>query len=343
MAEIKSLILRITERCNLRCAYCYAADSGCTSADMTPELALRAVELCCPEGRSLRIQFTGGEPLLNIQVIESVHAYGKATGRHLRLAVQTNGTLLSQENCRRLAAMQCAVGVSLDGLAEANRLRCFPDGTASFSAAVQGIRNLGQMGMRCNLTTVVTRVNARALGQLPDIALWLGNVSGVGLDLFRPLGRGKTHSLAPSEADLTQGLQALIQKAKEIQSAGISFRLRELERLKQRAACGGCGNLYCYAQTEQSLCVDAGGNCWPCSSLAGNPGFCLGNLRDGLPQQPRTQSGLEPTTRCTGCPAFPTCGGGCPAGRTVNAGQPDPLTCLTHSVLSAELGGIQER
>ena len=336
MKEIKSLILRITERCNLKCAYCYAADSGCSLVDMSADTAIRAVELCCPKGGSLRIQFTGGEPLLNMEAMEAVHAFGRATNRRLSLAVQTNGTLLTKENCRKLAAMNCAVGVSLDGMQSTNRLRRFPDDTPCFDAVVQGIRNLGDCGKRCNLTTVVTSTNAKDLGKLPDLALWLGNVSGVGLDLFRPLGRGSAQNLTPTEADLHNGLAELIRKTKEIQSVGIPLRLRELERIKKRIACNGRGDIYCYAQTEQSLCVDAAGNCWPCSSLAGKNGYLLGNIRSGLPEMFCVTALLKPTDTCKKCSAFAYCAGGCPAGRTALGGEPDPMTCVMNRILLEE-------
>lgn len=336
MNEIKSLILRITEHCNLKCAYCYAADSGCSLQDMSADTAIRAVELCCPEGGNLRIQFTGGEPLLNMDVLDAVYAFGRATNRRLSLAVQTNGTMLTKENCRRLAVMNCAVGVSLDGMQSANALRYFPDGTPCFDAVVQGIRNLGEAGKRCNLTTVVTSTNAKDLGKLPDLALWLGNVSGVGLDLFRPLGRGSAQNLTPSEADLRYGLTELIRKTKEIQAAGIPFRLRELERLKKRIACNGCSDIYCYAQTEHSLCVDAAGNCWPCSSLTGTNGYLLGNIRDGLPEMSCPAVSLKPTDACKKCRSFSYCAGGCPAGRTALGGEPDPMTCVMNRILLEE-------
>lgn len=338
MAEISSLILRVTETCNLGCTYCYASRGQ--QGHMTEELALRTVALCCPPGGSLRIQFTGGEPLLNLELLEAVYAFGRATGRRLRLAVQTNGTLLTAGACRRLAAIDCAVGVSLDGLPPANGCRVFPDGTPAFDAAVQGIRALGQAGLRCNLTTVVTRANARELGQLPDLALWLGNVSGVGLDLFRPLGRGSGQALLPSEEDLTLGLRELTQKAIALRRAGIPFRLRELERLKKRAAWGGCG-LYCYAQTEQSLCVDRDGLCWPCSSLAGDPACCLGQLGDMLPALPRSQLALDAPESCRSCGSFDLCGGGCPAGRSASDPVRDRLTCVMHHVLLREAEGAQ--
>ena len=337
MEEIKSLILRITERCNLSCDYCYAACSGCKVRDMSAETAIRAVELCCPEGGQLRVQFTGGEPLLNMGVIEAVFAFGKATNRRLILAVQTNGTLLTENHCRRFAATKCAVGVSLDGMGDANVLRHFPDGTPAWESTVDGIRNLGQFGIRCNLTTVVTNRNARYLGQLPDLALWLGNVSGVGLDLFRPLGRGSEQSLAPKEGELIQGLSELARRTVEIRAVGIPFRLRELERLKKRMACETCSGIYCYAQTEQSICVDADGNCWPCSSLAGNTAFYLGNIQDGLPQNHACRHALSAPEKCKNCSSFHLCVGGCPASRSSLGGMPDKLTCAMNRTLLEEI------
>ena len=131
MDRIKLLVLRVTERCNLQCAYCYAARGEETIPDMDEAMALRAVELCCPQDSTLRIQFTGGEPLLRLDLMGAVAAFGKRTGRKLVLSVQTNGTLLTPQTCLQLRAIQCGVGVSLDGMGDANSLRTFPDGTGS--------------------------------------------------------------------------------------------------------------------------------------------------------------------------------------------------------------------
>lgn len=335
MAEIRSLVLRITQRCNLKCDYCYAAYPGCRDMDMSVETALEAVALSCPEGGPLRIQFTGGEPLLNMAVMEAVYAFGLATGRKLLLSLQTNATLLTPDVARRLCTMHCAVGVSLDGLPAANALRHFPDGTPAYEKAIEGIRNLGRVGVRCNLTTVVTSRNAADLGQLPDLALWLGNVAGVGLDLFRPLGRGTGQHLTPEEGALTKGLSELTRKTQQIRQAGIPFRLRELERLKKRAACPNCDSTYCYAQTALSLCIDPAGDCWPCSSLAGRREFLLGNIRQGLPGEHPCRQALSPPEKCSRCPTFPLCKGGCPAGRL--GCEPDPMTCLLNRLLLEEL------
>lgn len=334
MEEMKLLVLRLTERCNLRCGYCYAARDGEAPFDMDAQTAIRAVELCCPEGGKLKIQFTGGEPLLRLDVMEAVHAFGKRTGRRLFLSVQTNGTLLTPEVCRRLNAIRCGVGVSLDGIGAANALRCFPDGTPAFDAISAGIRNLGSAGMRCGLTAVVTNCNAASLGLIPDLALYLGNVSGVGLDLFRPLGRGVGRDFSPNPDELETGLRALKSKAQELNRAGIPFRFRELERIRKRIALNACGGHYCYAQTDASFCVDGRGDMWPCSSLAGDKRFYLGNIVDGRARKSRDQlEGLNPPAKCRSCVVYGQCLGGCPAARQEEV---NPLTCRMHRILSQE-------
>ena len=335
MEEIKLLVLRLTERCNLRCTYCYAAREDAPS-DMDEGTVLRAVELCCPPGGTLRIQFTGGEPLLKLDLIEKAAHFGWETERKLVMSVQTNGTLLTSETCRRLKAIRCGVGVSLDGLGTSNALRVFPDGSASGEAVVQGIRNLGMVGLRCGITAVVTHSNAARLGELADLALWLGNVAGVGLDLFRPLGRGAGQELAPSPDELAVGLKALKQRVEALSAAGVPFRFRELERIRKRESLSACPSAYCYAQTRLSLAVDGRGDCWPCSSLAGREECLLGNIRDGLPKRLGNQLPfLSAPAECRVCERYVQCLGGCPAGR-LGVGQTDRLTCVMHRVLAGE-------
>ena len=334
MDEMKLLVLRLTERCNLQCEYCYAARDGEAPFDMDEQTALRAVELCCAPGSKLKIQFTGGEPLLKVDLMEAVHDYGMRTGRKLFLSVQTNGTLLSENVCRRLKAMRCGVGVSLDGIGEANGLRKFPDGTPAFKATAEGIRNLGSVGMQCGLTTVVTCKNAATLGQIPDMALYFGNVGGVGLDLFRPIGRGAGKDYSAPVNELEIGLRSLKKKVQAVNEAGRPFRFREMERIRKRKSISGCGDCYCYAQTDASICVDGRGDVWPCSSLAGDRRFYLGNIKNGLPEKKRsTLERLKAPGECMMCDSYAQCLGGCPAARQ---DEDSPLNCRMHHVLSEE-------
>ena len=208
-AGLDTLVLRLTNRCNLTCAYCYA--EGCAAGeDLPQDLAAEAVARACPPGGRLHVQFTGGEPLLRWDTARRVLDFGQATGRKLYASLQTNGTLLTPKLCREIRARGVAVGVSLDGVAGENAARFFPGGAPSFPAVVRGLQMLAEAGMTVNLTAVVTAVNAKHLDRLLDFGLWCGNVYGVGLDLIRPQGRGTSSRLSPSPQALEEGLNRLL-------------------------------------------------------------------------------------------------------------------------------------
>ena len=76
---LDTLVLRLTNRCNLACGYCYAG-SGPAGEDLSPS-GREAVALACPPGGALRIQFTGGEPLLRWDTAVKVLDFGRASGR----------------------------------------------------------------------------------------------------------------------------------------------------------------------------------------------------------------------------------------------------------------------
>lgn len=107
MERTKLLILRVTERCNLACGYCYAA-SGADKGDMSLDTAMKSVALFAKSGDRLKIQFTGGEPLLRADLMRDISIRLKREGIRAAFSVQTNGTLLNQESCSLLREMRCA-------------------------------------------------------------------------------------------------------------------------------------------------------------------------------------------------------------------------------------------
>ncbi len=315
MEKAKLLTLRITERCNLACRYCYAARAN--QSDMPFGIAALAIDRFAGAGGKLKIQFTGGEPLLCLDLMEQAAAYARQQGIAASFSVQTNGTLLSEAACRALKAMNCAVGVSLDGMAGANALRVYPDGRPAFQDAVAGVKRLGAQGVRCNLNAVVTRVNQHKLHELIDLAAYLGNVRGVGLDMFRPLGRGKGGAFAP-DASLKADVARMAARASELKALGADVRIKEIEKLRYMAQRGITGGCYCYAGTGESFAVDYNGDVYPCSSFAGLAEYRMGNIAGELcAPQP---SVCLPDAACVGCRYLPLCRGGCPAGRAACGG-----------------------
>lgn len=308
--SLKLLVLRVTQKCNLSCEYCYAFDG--TEENMPVDIALRAVEMAAQPGETLKIQFAGGEPLLNMECIEAVYEFGRITGRKLVMSLQTNGTLLTIENCNKLKKMNIAVGVSIDGIGDADKLRKYPDGRPSFRDAAEGIKNLGRCNKKCNLMAVVTFVNERKLDNLLDLALYFGNVYGIGLDIFRPIGRGKNKNLTASEKELSAGVDSLLNKYDEFQKINMPVRIKELERIKHLLKYKQKKDLYCYAQTQCSLAVDTKGNLYPCSSFVCKE-HLLGHLDnyESAVFAARKCDALPKT--CRNCSIVSYCRGGCPA------------------------------
>lgn len=325
----KQLILRVTNRCNLACKYCYAFDPADEGVDMQKETAINAIRLLAEPEDSLMIQFTGGEPLLCMELLRDIAAYTGRSGIRAVFSLQTNGTLLTPEACILLKQLRCAVGVSLDGIGDANGLRVYGDGRNAFSDTVEGIRNLGEAGLSCNINAVVSRRNQDRLAELVELAGLLGNVKGLGLDMFRPLGRGEKEDYAPDKNTLSKGLEAMLQKQAELSALGVSVRIKELEKVRFMLETGVRENCYCYAQTGKSFAVDSKGDIYPCSSFVGRGDMCMGNVAEGIKVYPVIPG---PDESCGACGYAEICRGGCPAGRMACGGR-NEADCMMHRTI----------
>lgn len=325
--KTKLLILRLTDRCNLACKYCYA-DSG-NGKDMPADTAKKAISLFAEPGDKLKIQFTGGEPLLCLSLMQEVFRHMKREGIEPAFSVQTNGTLLTREACAALKEMRCAVGVSIDGIGAANGARVYPDGSPAFEDAVGGIRNLAAYGLKCNINAVVSRVNQAHLHALIDLAAYLPNVRGVGLDMFRPMGRGQGGGYAPDLETLEADLMRMLARRAELHALGADVRVKELEKVRMMVKTGAFPTCYCYAETGYSAAVDPAGDIYPCSSFVGMADMRMGNVQEGFTALPPVPGMDE---RCGKCRHASFCRGGCPAGRAASDGC-NEADCLMHRTI----------
>lgn len=314
------LVLWLTGRCNLRCRYCYAANGPKT--DMAPNTAQKAIDHM--GGRPFRLQLAGGEPLLNrallLQVLERIRG-----NPDISCSIQTNATLIDDEAAEVFRKNRVAVGVSLDGKPEINeKLR------GETRKALDGIRILGEHGIRVNLTVVVTEENAAHLAELVDLSVYLGNVNGIGLDLLRRAGRavdGQIFSASPES--LRQGLLAL---KKRLDGVNRLLRqplvVREFEKARYCLAAERPCMDYCYAAQGNSFVVLPDGDCYPCGSLAGREQYSMGNVHSAV--HPLSIQCTRPE-KCETCVYRRACTGGCPS-RGLLRGGFDELDCLMKMV-----------
>lgn len=313
MAPLKMLGLIVTGDCNFRCVYCYASEHKKDHMDFST--AKKALDIAAQSGAAFTLQLTGGEPLLNFELIQEILVYVKSNKINAIPQIQTNASLLNDYKARFLKEYGCAIGVSLDGKPATNdRLRKLADGSGASKQILHGLSVLRENNIACGLTCVVTNDNVLKLPSIVDIAYYAGNVRLIGFDLLRGQGRGAVLQL-PDGSAVHKAITATYNRAKMFeQLTGIRIKFAQIERVNSLANNPQLSFGHCYAMNGQAAFVSPCGEIYACSSLVGDPKFYLGNVQYGL--QPallqsvaaRIQASMQP---CFDCADFKMCGGGC--------------------------------
>ena len=143
---IKALCLHVAHTCNLSCAYCFASQGKYHGerALMSFEVGKRALDFLVENSgtrRNLEVDFFGGEPLMNWQVVKDLVAYARSiekdAGKNFRFTLTTNGVLLDDEVTEFCNREMHNVVLSLDGRKEVNdRFRVDVAGNGSYERIV---------------------------------------------------------------------------------------------------------------------------------------------------------------------------------------------------------------
>jgi Fe-coproporphyrin III synthase len=153
------VVWNCTRQCNLSCIHCYAnASSTVTTPEMDTNQGMKLITDLSEYGAPVLL-FSGGEPLMRKDLFELA---GYAANCGMRVALSTNGTLISEDAARALRKIGFAeVGISLDGIGEENdRMR---GKGGAFEEALQGIRNCVSLGLRVSLRLTITGYNHREI------------------------------------------------------------------------------------------------------------------------------------------------------------------------------------
>ncbi|WP_372479187.1 TIGR04347 family pseudo-SAM/SPASM protein [Halomicrobium sp. HM KBTZ05] len=168
------VVWNVTKQCNLYCDHCYAAaDTEVADGELSTAEGKAMLDGLADYGVPV-VLFSGGEPLVRDD-LEELIAY--ADERGVRPVLSTNGTLITEERARSLrdAGLKYA-GVSVDGLPERND--AFRGKEGAFDAAVRGIQNSLNAGLKTGLRYTITERNA------PDLTGVVDLLSDKGLDRF---------------------------------------------------------------------------------------------------------------------------------------------------------------
>src|SRR5581483_509162 len=185
-SKARLIFWEVTKGCNLRCIHCRASATELSSpSDLSTKTALGIIDQIAQAGNPILV-LSGGEPLYRSDIFQLARY---ATDKGLRVALATNGTLVTKDVARMIVDSGVKrVSISLDG-ADALTHDTFRGIPGAFDAAVYGLRNLKALGMSVQINMTIARHNARQLPKVLELAKSLG-ADALHTFLLVPVGCG---------------------------------------------------------------------------------------------------------------------------------------------------------
>ena len=323
---VKALCLHIAHTCNLNCSYCFASQGKYHGerAVMSFEVGKQALDFLVANSgtrRNLEVDFFGGEPLMNFQVVKDLVAYArrieKEAGKNFRFTLTTNG-LLIDDDVIDFANRECSnVVLSLDGRKEVHdRYRVDFAGNGSWEKIVPKFQKLVQArgGKNYYMRGTFTHANPDFLEDI-KVMLDLG---------FRELSmepvvaaEGDPSALTEADQEIVMEqyeklAELMIQKRKEGDPFTFYHYMIDLTGgpcIYKRIS--GCGS------GTEYMAVTPWGDLYPCHQFVGEEGFKLGDVWKGVEntacQEDFMACNVYAREECRNCWARLYCSGGCAA------------------------------
>jgi uncharacterized protein len=326
---LNTMVLNVTNQCNLACTYCYEygedkivdTEHGPQSKFMSEQTARESVDFLLREsGRVAHLTFFGGETLLNFPVLKSTIAYARRraaeAGKEIDFSLTTNATLLRPDIIEFLAEERVGVTISIDGPRELqNRFRVFHNGAGSYDVVAPKIKALLQrhrtrpIGARVTLTSDTLDISRIYRHLTEEMGFW-----EVG---FAPV----TTSLAQQYAIGEQGFDRMLQQfralAREFADHAVENRHHGFSNVKEtlEEIHKGVSKAYPCGAGLGLLGVSTDGDVALCHRFAGSDAHRFGTVRDGIDRAAQVAfleaHHIADKTDCSRCWARPLCSGGC--------------------------------
>ena len=323
---VKALCLHLAHDCNLACRYCFAEEGEYHGrrALMSFEVGKKALDFLIANSgsrRNLEVDFFGGEPLMNWQVVKDLVAYGreqeKIHDKNFRFTLTTNGVLLDDEVMEFCNREMANVVLSIDGRKEVHdRMRPFRKGAGSYDLIVPKFqkfaesRNQDKYYVRGTFTHYNLDFSEDVL-HLADLGFKQISVE--------PVVAPPSEDYAIREEDLPQLFEEYDRLAKEMAKRhknGNDFNFFHFMIDLEGGPCvakrlSGCGS------GTEYLAVTPWGDLYPCHQFVGNEAFLLGNVDEGIKEQDTVDEfkccNVYAKEKCRSCFARFYCSGGCAA------------------------------
>ena len=323
---VKALCLHIAHDCNLACQYCFAEEGEYHGrrALMSFEVGKKALDfLVAHSGNriNLEVDFFGGEPLMNWQVVKDLVAYGRSLEephhKKFRFTLTTNGVLLNDEILEFCNKEMANVVLSIDGRKEVHdRMRPFRGGQGSYDLIVPKFQKVAESRNQMNYYVRSTFTHHN-LDFSKDV-LHLADLGFKQISVEPVVAKPEDH-YAIQEEDLPVLMEEYDKLAKEIiryRKEGKGFNFFHFMIDLEGGPCvakrlSGCGS------GTEYLAVTPWGDLYPCHQFVGNEEFLMGNVEEGIVRTDIRdcfkECNVYAKDKCKKCFAKFYCSGGCAA------------------------------
>lgn len=339
---VKSMCLNVSHLCNLRCEYCFA-DGGTyngAAENMSLDVALKAIDMIVSKSanrHNLEVDFFGGEPLLNFDVVKKTVEYArsieKAHNKNFRFTITTNAMLLNDEIIDFFNKEMYNVVVSIDGRRSVHDcVRKTASGKGSFDTAIKNALRFKQLRKgQYYIRGTYTALNK----DFSKDVLFLNDLGFDQLSI-EPVVLPENHRLAIKKEDIEQLkaeydklAEAYVERRKGEKWFNFFHFMLDIYNgpceSKRLVGCGA-GNDY--------VAVAPNGNIYPCHQFDGEKDYVIGNVLDGSfnTEIPKffAENNLLKKDKCRNCWAKYYCSGGCAANAIKYGGginKPYELSC----------------
>ena len=295
---VKALCLHVSHDCNLKCKYCFASqgDFGGEKEMMSFEVGKKAIDYLISNSgnrRNLEIDFFGGEPLMNFDVVKQLVAYGrkveKENNKNIRFTITTNGILLDDDKIDYINEHMHNVVLSLDGRKEVNdNMRPTVNDRGSYDVIMPKFKKLVEKRSKDKYYYIRGTFTRDNLDFSQDVLHFADE--GFKLTSVEPVVGDESNPYALREEDMEVVFAEYEKLAKQYAKRKIDgddftffhfvIDLNQGPCVIKRITGCGAGNEY--------LAVTPNGDIYPCHQFVGNEDFKLANIMDEevvLPQE----------------------------------------------------------
>ncbi|MCI6867477.1 MAG: thioether cross-link-forming SCIFF peptide maturase [Lachnospiraceae bacterium] len=323
---VKALCLHIAHDCNLACKYCFAEEGEYHGrrALMSFEVGKKALDFLIANSgqrRNLEVDFFGGEPLMNWQVVKDLVAYGreqeKIHNKNFRFTLTTNGVLLNDEIMDFCNKEMANVVLSVDGRKEVHdRMRPFRSGAGSYDLVMPKFKKFADSRNqeRYYVRGTFTHHNLDFSKDVLDLA-----DQGFKQISVEPVVAQDSEEYALKKEDIPKICEEYDKLAAEMvkrEKEGKGFTFFHYMIDLTGGPCvykrlSGCGS------GTEYLAVTPWGDLYPCHQFVGNEKYLMGNVDEGITKTEIVDEfkccNVYTKEKCRNCFAKFYCSGGCAA------------------------------